>query len=144
MTTEAGAGGEPGPAAEVSQGVLLDIGGDMGALVIYATEALLGREVEVSPAGAATQRVHAVVHQRCADARQIFAAVFPALAQDGYLLRDGERTLGRVEITGGQVTEVAWPARGSPAMTPAPGCPAAGPPGPAAGHDTNAPGKAGA
>jgi hypothetical protein len=96
VTTGAGAGGESGPAAGPSRGVLLDIGGDIGALVVHATEALLGTEVEVGPAGAATQRVHAVVHQRCAGGRQIFAAVFPSLAQDGYLLWDGERTLGRV------------------------------------------------
>ena len=112
MTKRAGADGEPGPETGLSQGVVLDIGGDIGALVVHTTEALLGREVEVSPAGAATQRVHAVVHQRYAGGRQLFAAVFPALAQDGYLLWDGERTLGRVQITGGQVTEVAWPAPG--------------------------------
>jgi hypothetical protein len=91
---------------------MLDIGDDTGALVIHATETLLGREVEVSPPGASTQRVHAVVHQRWAAGRQLFAAVFPSLAQGDYLLWDGERTLGRVTITGGQVTEAAWPASG--------------------------------
>jgi hypothetical protein len=43
---------------------MLDIGGDTGALVVRATEALLGREVEVSPAAAGRKRVHAVVHER--------------------------------------------------------------------------------
>ena len=109
MTTAAGAGGEPGPAADLSRGVLLDIGGDIGALVVHATEALLGREAEVSPAGAGTQRVHAVVHQQRAGGRRVFAAVFPSLGQGDYVLWDGESMLGRVKITGGQVTEVAWP-----------------------------------
>ena len=103
---------EPRPGAGVSQGVLLDIGDDVGALVVHAPKALLGREVEVSPAGGGTRRVHAVVHQRRAGGQPLFAAVFPALAHGGYLLWDGERTLGRVKITGGQVTELTWPACG--------------------------------
>jgi hypothetical protein len=32
--------------------------------------------------------------------------------QGEYQLRDGERALGRVTITGGQVTEAAWPGSG--------------------------------
>jgi Domain of unknown function (DUF4331) len=100
---------QPRPDAGLSQGVVLDIGGDIGALVVHATAALRGREVEVSPVVAGTQRVHAVVHQRQAAGRPVFAAVFPSLAQGDYLLWDGERTLGRVTITGGQVTEAGWP-----------------------------------
>jgi hypothetical protein len=103
---------EPGPGAGVSQGVMLDIGDDTGALVIYATETLLGREVEISPVVVGSQRVHAVVHPRWAGGRQLFAAVFPSLAQGDYQLLDGTRMLGQVTITGGQVTEAAWPASG--------------------------------
>lgn len=112
MTKGAGAGDEPGPAAVPSCGVMLDIGGDTGALVVHATEALLGREVEVSPAAAGRKRVHAVVHERQAAGRLVFAAVFPSLGQGDYVLWDGERTLGRVTITGGQVTEAGWPVSG--------------------------------
>ena len=103
---------EPGPGGEVSQGVMLDIGDGVGALVVHATKALLGREVEVSLPGAGTQRVHAVIHQRQAGGRPVFAAVFPSLAQGDYVLWDGERTLGQVTITGGQVTEAGWPGSG--------------------------------
>lgn len=102
---------QPRPDAGLSQGVVLDIGGDIGALVVHATEALLGREVEVSPV-AGRQRVHAVVHQRQVGGRPVFAAVFASLAQGDYVLWDGERTLGRVTITGGQVTEAGWPGSG--------------------------------
>jgi hypothetical protein len=104
---------EPGPGGDVPQGVMLDIGDDIGALVVHATKALRGREVEVSPVVAGTpQRVHAVVHQRQAGGRPVFAAVFPSLAQGDYVLWDGERTLGQVTITGGQVTEAGWPGSG--------------------------------
>jgi len=91
---------------------MLDIGGDTGALVVHATEALLGREVEVSPAAAGRKRVHAVVHERQAAGRRVFAAVFPSLGKGDYVLWDGERTLGRVTITGGQVTDSGWPVSG--------------------------------
>src|SRR5215467_5154890 len=77
---------EPGPAAVPSWGVMLDIGGDTGALVVHATEALLGREVEVSPAAAGRKRVHAVVHERQAAGRRVFAAVFPSLGKGDYVL----------------------------------------------------------
>lgn len=99
--------GEPPQAPPGSQGILLDIGGNIGALVVAAAEPLLGREIEAGPAAAGATRVHAVVHQRWAGGRPLFAAVFPALAQGDYELRQGGQTLGQVTITGGQVTQVA-------------------------------------
>ena len=38
--------------------VLLDIGGDIGALVVVAPESMLGHEVEIAPAGEVFDRVH--------------------------------------------------------------------------------------
>jgi hypothetical protein len=82
-----------------------------GALVVHATEPLLGREIEASSPAAGASRVHALVHQRRAGDRPLFAAVFPALAQGDYELWEGGRTVGRVKITGGRVTEVALRSR---------------------------------
>jgi hypothetical protein len=105
---------EPGPAADLSRGVLLEIGGDIGALVVHTTEALLGTEVQVSPATAGRNRVHAVVHERQAGGRRVFAAVFPSLGQGDYVVWDGQRRLARVRVIGGKVTEVAGTACDAP------------------------------
>ena len=43
--------------------VVLDIGADVGALVLYAPPQLDGAEIEVSP-GALAPRTHSVVRQR--------------------------------------------------------------------------------
>jgi hypothetical protein len=43
---------------------ILDIGDDVGALVLYAPEALLGHEVELAPEVDPARRVHTVVRER--------------------------------------------------------------------------------
>jgi hypothetical protein len=63
--------------------VVLDIGQDIGALIIYAEAELHGREIEVSPRGSAA-RVHVEVLERRINARPVFAAVFPGLRAGDY------------------------------------------------------------
>jgi hypothetical protein len=90
--------------------VVLDIGGDVGALVVYTPAEFHGREIEISPIGQATQRVHTAVLERVVDGRGIFAAVYPHLPAGVFRLwiDDGPARATRVEIIAGQVAELDW------------------------------------
>ena len=90
--------------------VVLDIGGDVGALVVYTPPEFHGREIEISPVGQATQRVHTAVLERVVDGRSIFAAVYPNLPAGVFRLwvDDGPARVTQVEITAGQVAELDW------------------------------------
>jgi hypothetical protein len=95
--------------AGAAEGVALDIGSGVGALVVVATEGQLGREVEVSPVRSPFSRVHADVHERRAGDDVVYAAVIGGLAEGEYHVWTGAPVaLGRVRITGGCVTEAEW------------------------------------
>jgi hypothetical protein len=90
--------------------VVLDIGGEFGALVLYVPPELRGREIEISPLGHDTQRVHTAVLERIVAGRTVFAAVYPQLAAGTFHLwfdEDPTRP-NRVEIEAGQVAELDW------------------------------------
>ena len=92
-----------------AEGVALDIGSGVGALVVHATRGRLGREVEVSPLGSPECRVHAEVHERRAGGWVRYAAVIDGLAEGEYQVWTGAPVpIGRVRIDGGAVTEVHW------------------------------------
>lgn len=91
-----------------SETVVLDIGKDMGALVIYTHAELRGREIEVSPQGSA-KRVHVEVLERRVNGQPVFAAVFPGLRAGDYdILANGPIPSGAVTIVGGEVATVDW------------------------------------
>lgn len=98
-TAEAPLRGLRGPA-------VLDIGGDVGALVVQLEPRWLGREIEVEPADAPGPRVHTDALRRGTGC----AAVFAQLTAGRYLLLDGERRVP-VVVHGGVVTEVDARAR---------------------------------
>jgi hypothetical protein len=88
--------------------VVLDIGQDIGALIIYTEADLRGREIEVSPKGVA-KRVHVDVLERRINCRPVFAAVFPGLrAGDWDIWENGPSPSGTVTIVGGEVATVDW------------------------------------
>jgi hypothetical protein len=88
---------------------VLDIGEDIGALVIYSRQELRGRQIEVSPKRNAAKRTHTDVLERRANGRPVFAALFLALPEgDYYIWGNGPQPIGDVTITGGAVTEVDW------------------------------------
>ena len=88
--------------------VVLDIGQDVGALVIYTEAALRGREIEVSPHGT-TARVHVEVLERRINGRPVFAAVFPGLRAGDYdIWEDFPKPRGTITIVGGEVAKVDW------------------------------------
>lgn len=116
--------------------VMLDIGGDIGALLITTPAALDGAEIEITPTGSTPHTdphswshdhahhpdghhdhephlLHVAVHRRPGAGPPRWAAVFPELHAGTYDLRlrpAGPVALS-VHVTGGQVTETAWPDR---------------------------------
>ncbi len=92
--------------------VVLDIGGDMGALIVYTDPALHGVEIEISPAGDDARRSHKEVLERRAGAAPAFAAVFDRLADGAYTLWVAGTPRERaVRVRGGSIAEVDWRAR---------------------------------
>jgi len=87
---------------------VLDIGDDVGALVLDAPEALLGHEVELEPEGDRSRRVHTVVREQRVGPVRRFAAVFPALRAGRYRICAGHGA-GPVMVAGGAVTQADWP-----------------------------------
>ena len=92
-----------------AEGVALDIGSGVGALVVHASRDRLGREVEVSRIGSPGRRVHAEVHERRAGWDVLYAAVIDGLAEGEYQVWTGAPApTGRVRIEGGSVTAIEW------------------------------------
>lgn len=88
---------------------VLDIGDDIGALIIHSRRELCGRQIDVSPKGRTWQRTHTDVLERRANGRPVFAALFLSLPTDDYIIwGESSRPVGEVTITGGQVAEVDW------------------------------------
>jgi hypothetical protein len=96
--------------------VVLDVGGDVGAVILYAPEPLLGAEIEISPAGRPADRTHTAVRERVLPERSLYAAVYPALPAGDYVLwRSADLEAGTVSVFGGRVTEVDWTSLGGDA-----------------------------
>jgi hypothetical protein len=90
--------------------VVLDIGEDIGALVLYTPADLFGHEIEVSPLGppgSATRRTHSAVLERSCNGRVFYAAVYPELRAGDYQVHVGGSP--RCSIHAGQVAEVHLP-----------------------------------
>ena len=89
--------------------VLLDLGAETGALVLYTPEDLAGAEIEISADIPGAVRTHASVRARPAPGGTRYAAVYEGLAAGGYTIwRDRGTPAGQVTITGGQVTSHHW------------------------------------
>lgn len=106
-------------------GVVLDIGDDVGALVLYGPAGIDGREIEISPgADPAAPRSHAEVRRRlpglgelaapagqpaAGQAAAIYAAVYPGLPAGSYTIwRDADLPAGTVIVRGGRVASFWW------------------------------------
>jgi hypothetical protein len=89
--------------------VVLDIGDDVGALVLYTPPELHGREIEVSPVGADDRRVHTAVLARIAGGQTMYAAVYPELRAGSYRIWGDDPCLANeVTVPAGGVAEVDW------------------------------------
>jgi hypothetical protein len=92
-----------------SEHVMLELGDDVGALLLYTGPELHGREIEISSAGTAGERAHKQVHRRLVQGRAVHAAVFDHLGAGEYTLwLDGLPQEPRVHVDAGAITEVDW------------------------------------
>jgi hypothetical protein len=87
-----------------TESVVLDIGEDVGALVLYTPPSLHGAEIEVSPLDANGRRVHSAVLERSVDGRVLYAATYPELQVGEYEVCYAGAP--RFSIRAGSVTEV--------------------------------------
>ena len=95
-----------GPSATGS--VMLELGGVIGALILKAGPAHLGREIEISrlpEAGEpAPARTHSMVRERLTDP-PTYDAVYPDLHEGGYTIwADATTPAGTVTVTGGRIS----------------------------------------
>jgi hypothetical protein len=93
--------------------VVLDIGGDVGALLVAMPETMADMEIEIRSVGAGRRAhlSHVGVVGRPVRGRTMWSAVFPELPAGRYELY--ERVAGRpqliVDISAGAVTQLSWP-----------------------------------
>jgi hypothetical protein len=91
--------------------LVLDIGGEVGALVVHLASVPPGGELEGRPRGDDSHRFHTGVHRRPSAQGDVLVAVFPAVRAGRYELLDVKGAadadaIADVTVTGGQVTEV--------------------------------------
>jgi hypothetical protein len=84
--------------------VILDVGADIGALVLYTPAAMDGQEIEISTGG--RPRTHNVVRRR--DTGD-YAAVYPGLPSGDYTIWHGDAPATTAIVAGGTVTTCHWP-----------------------------------
>ncbi|MHB8378617.1 MAG: phospholipase [Acidimicrobiales bacterium] len=84
--------------------VVLDIGGDVGALMLRTSSAMLGHEIELIPDDDAP-RTHSAVRERQSPRGRSFAAVYPSLKLGTYSV---EGSALRVAVVGGRVTDAEY------------------------------------
>jgi hypothetical protein len=123
----------PRPAGFSLEDAVLDIGGDIGALILYTDAAYNGREIEVSPMDEPDHghghehehddghehdhahghehghRTHTAIHERRSGGRVTYAGIYVELKAGSYRIWTDDPSLpDRVTIIGGQVAEVDW------------------------------------
>jgi hypothetical protein len=89
--------------------IVLDIGGDIGALVVYSGADHIDMPVELSPTGSDDARFHQHVLERPMPDATSYAAVFDKVTEGRYTLWfGGEPRVRDLQITGGAVAQVDW------------------------------------
>jgi hypothetical protein len=121
------------PAGFSLEDAVLDIGGDIGALILYTDAAYDQREIELSPIdetehghgpGNAQEhehgykhehehghehRVHTAIHERRSGGQVTYAGIYPELRAGTYRIWIDDPSLpDRVTIIGGEVAELDW------------------------------------
>jgi hypothetical protein len=89
--------------------VAIDIGDDVGALIVHTDPQMHGVEIEISPAGEDGKRNHKQVLERKINERPAFTAVFDGLRAGRYTLWIDDQPRARdVEIEGSAIAELDW------------------------------------
>jgi hypothetical protein len=87
--------------------VVLDIGGDVGALMLRVSADLDGHEIDIQPDDARLPRTHSAVRERRLASGSVYAAIYPRLTQGSYtVVTSGQR----FHVTGGRITELDFEA----------------------------------
>jgi hypothetical protein len=93
--------------------VVLEIGDDLGALIVHTGADMHGVEVEISPSEDDSQRSHKQVLERFTDGRSAHTLVFDQLAAGRYTLWANEEPRVReVVVRAGEIAECHWPSEG--------------------------------
>jgi len=98
---------DEGPTEGPGDALILDIGEDIGALILYTDESCLGLEIDLTPVGAPrSHHMHTMIRRRRAFDREFIAGVYPELTEGTYTLWGiDDLPLGEVTIVGGHVSE---------------------------------------
>lgn len=95
------------PLAPSGSAVVLDIGGDIGAVVVYLGDQRVGEELVIEPLGQPSARFHTGVHPRVIDGVPTRVAIFPEMVTGRYQVLDEEMApLTAVGATGGEVCTI--------------------------------------
>jgi hypothetical protein len=91
--------------------VVLELGADVGALILFTPADMDGWEIEISRADdPGARRTHSQVRQRHVATVTKYAALYPGLRAGQYTIwSDGQRPATTTVITGGQITSCRWP-----------------------------------
>jgi|HubBroStandDraft_1064217.scaffolds.fasta_scaffold83202_3 hypothetical protein len=103
------AAGEARLAPSTVGSVVLDVGGDVGALVVPALAEQCGQEIELVPEVDSVPLTHTEVRERRLPGGTVYAAVFPGVSAGDYRLRTAEGLEAPVTIAGGEVATAPWP-----------------------------------
>lgn len=86
---------------------VLDIGGEVGALIVYLASQPATGELHACPAGDSVARFHTGVHQREMSDTTAWVAIFPEVHEGVYhLLDEAGSPMADVAVTGGQVHQL--------------------------------------
>jgi hypothetical protein len=92
--------------------VAVEVGEDVGTLLLWAGAELEGAELEISAWGDDARRWHVAVLARQLPERTVYAAVYPGLPAGRYRLWDsGSRPAMTVDVPAGRITEVRFTSR---------------------------------
>jgi hypothetical protein len=94
---------EPVFAASNEGSVMLDIGGDIGAMVLRVPPMLDGHEFEIEASDLSIPRTHSAVRERRLDSGTFYAAVYISLKEGDYRVVESGQNF---TVVGGKITEV--------------------------------------
>ena len=93
------------PASGISP--VLDIGGDIGAVVVYLGAPMGRGELDIEPTGEPDRRFHTGIHRRELPSGVAHVALFPEVVAGTYdLIDDQGQVFASVAVEGGSVSEV--------------------------------------
>jgi hypothetical protein len=99
-----------GPSEE--GGVVVDIGGDVGAAIVSTPASLVGSEIEIRRCDTAWDGTHVAVRERHVSGGVLHAALFPALDYGKYEVRlrgDAASPVATLTVEGGRVSAARLP-----------------------------------